>query len=370
MIYLDNAATTRFKPLSVKLEALKEICFSANSGRGAHKAAVATAMKIEDCRNIIRKNFFDGQVVFTKNCTEALNLGIFGIEPDNQVISTCFEHNSVLRPLQKLSSEKKCTLTLLSPNSNNSIEKALISALKYPTSLFVITAMSNVTGQTTNVEKLCSIVKQNSQATTLVDISQAAGHLKLNYKNIDMIATSGHKSLHGIQGSGFLLCKNNIKLTPIIIGGTGTNGLSLQPPMDIPDGMEAGTLNSPSICALKAGVEWTYKNFNKLNSRISRLTEALKEGLSTIEGLKVYSANNGILLCNFSKISCSDLSDALSHQYGICIRSGLHCAPLMHKLLKTAPSGAARFAIGYNNSLTDIEKTIDAMIDLSHKNNI
>lgn len=367
MIYLDNAATSRYKPFAVKIAALKQICYSANAGRGAHKAAVSTAMKIEECRNVIRRIFFDGQVIFTKNCTEALNLGIFGTQPEKQIISTCYEHNSVLRPLQKLSKENKCNLVLLSPNSNNSIEKALTSAIKYPTSLFVISAMSNVSGEIINVEKLCSIVKQNSKALTLVDVSQAAGHLKLNYKDIDMIATSGHKSLHGIQGSGFLLCKNNIKLSPIIVGGTGTNGLSLDPPLDIPDGMEAGTLNSPAICALKEGVEWTFKNFEKFNAKILRLTEALKEGLSSIDSLTIYSANNGILLCNFQRLSCSDLSDALSHNYGICIRSGLHCAPLMHKLLGTAPGGAARFSIGYNNNLTDIEKTIDAMIDISHK---
>ncbi len=370
MIYLDNAATSRYKPFCVKKAALKEICFSANAGRGAHKAAIATAMKIEECRSVIRRYFFDGQVIFTKNCTEALNLGIFGTEPDNQIISTCYEHNSVLRPLQKLSNEKKCSLVLLSPNSNNSIEKALISALNYPTSIFVISAMSNVTGEIINVEKLCSIVKQNSQAVTLVDVSQAAGHLKLNYKDIDMIAASGHKSLHGIQGSGFLLCKNNIRLSPIIVGGTGTSGLSLTPPTDIPDGMEAGTLNSPAICALKEGVEWTFLNFEKINRKIDRLTDALKDGLSGIDGLKIYGANNGIVLCNFNKLSCSDLSDTLSQTYGICIRSGLHCAPLYHKLLGTAPAGAARFSIGYNNSLTDIEKTVDAMMEISHINNV
>lgn len=368
MIYIDNAATTRYKPLRVKIAALKEICFSANSGRGAHSAALATALKIEECRNVICKNFFDGTVIFTKNCTEALNLGITGIEPTKQVISTCFEHNSVLRPLHRLSTNGKITLTLLSPNSNNSIEKALINALKVPTSLVVITAMSNVTGEVLPVEKLCSIVKQHSDAITFVDMAQAGGHIKLHYPDIDMLAFSGHKSLHGVQGTGFLLCKNYMKLIPILSGGTGTSSLSINTPLEMPDGMEAGTLNAPGICALKEGVEWTFKNFDKINLKIARLSEALKDGLSSINGLKIYSCQNGLLLCNFSNLSCSDASDYLSNEYGICVRAGLQCAPLMHKHLGTSPLGAIRFSIGYNNTLTDIEKTIDAMLALSHKN--
>lgn len=367
MIYLDNAATTRYKPTCVKVAALKEMYRSANAGRGAHIAAISTAQRIEQCRSTICKHFFEGNVVFTKNCTEALNLGILGVEPADQVISTALEHNSVLRPLHRLSLAGKINLTLLSPNSKSSIEKALITALKLPTSLVVFTAMSNVTGETLPLEKLCAIVKEHSDAYILVDMAQAAGHLNINYQNIDMIALSGHKSLHGLQGTGFLLCKKNVRLVPILSGGTGTSSLSISTPLDMPDGMEAGTLNSPGICALNSAIDWTFRNYDKINSKVTRLTAALKDGLSSISGLTVYSCQNGLLLCNFAHISCTEVSDYLSRQYGICVRSGLHCAPLMHKHLGTAPLGAVRFSVGYNNTLTDIEKTIDAMLELSHK---
>lgn len=367
MIYLDNAATTRYKPFGVKLAALKEIYRPANAGRGAHIAAIATAQRIEECRSVICKYFFDGNVIFTKNCTEALNLGLLGVAPKQQVITTIFEHNSVLRPLHRLSLSGKINLTLLSPNSSGSIEKALIAALKLPTSLVVLTAMSNVTGQTLPIDKLCAIIREYSDAYILVDMAQAAGHLKLNYQNIDMIATSGHKSLHGIQGSGFLLCKKNIRLQPILSGGTGTSSLSIDTPLEMPDGMEAGTLNSPAICALKEGIEWTFRNYDKINSKIARLSAALKEGLSSINGLTLYSCQNGLLLCNFVSRACSEVSDYLSAHHGICVRSGLHCAPLIHKHLGTSPLGAIRFSVGYNNTLTDIEKSVDAMLALSHK---
>ena len=326
------------------------------------------ALVVEECRETIRKTFFDGTPIFTKNCTEALNLAIFGSDLHGQVITTVYEHNSVLRPLKKLADMGKIRLTVLSPDKDNGIDAALNAALKIPTSLVVVSAMSNVTGKCFDIPKIAATVKAKTDAKVLVDMAQAAGHKKIDFKDVDMCAFAGHKSLHGLQGTGFLLVKQNVLLKAHILGGTGTSTLSLEHPNDIPDGMEAGTLNSVGVAALDMGIKWTEKNFDRINSKVDKLTKLLKDGLREINGLTVLAANNGLVLCNFNNLSSDTVADILSADYGICVRSGLHCAPLAHKALGTLPGGAVRFSIGFNNSVNDIERAVEAMEELSHRN--
>jgi len=365
-IYLDNAATSRFKPLRAYIAAFKHMKQSANAGRSAHSAALNAAIAVETCRETVNKYFFDGNVMFTKNCTEALNLAINGLNPKNHVITTVYEHNSVLRPLHRLASTGKFALTVLSP-STNGFESALNAVLRHDTSLVVVTAVGNVNGLETNVEALAKLVKEKSNATVLVDTAQSAGHLRLSYENIDIIAAPSHKGLHGFQGSGFLLAKPHISLTALITGGTGSSTLSLEHPNTIPDGMEAGTLNTFGIAALNAGLEWTFKNFARINAKTDRLSKILREGLSSIGGVTVHKSANGIVLITADRLSPTDLSDALASRFNVCARAGLHCAPLMHKHLNTAPLGALRFSVGFNNSVSDIEKTVDAVETILHE---
>ena len=367
MIYLDNAATSRFKPLKVKIAAIKEINRSANPGRSSHKASIRAAEKIEECRAEIQDNFFAGNVVFTKNCTEALNLAIFGSQPEKQVIATSMEHNSVLRPLKKLADNGRIKFTVITPDEKGDFSDSLATALRRPTSLAVFTAMSNVTGRSCEMKKYADMVKSASDALVLADMAQGAGHLKIDFSSIDMCAFAGHKSLHGLQGTGFLLAKPEIRLKPLIYGGTGTSSLSLEQPQDFPEGMESGTLNTVGIAALTEGIRWTYENFGRLNSKIKKLTEYLYRQLKNIDTLKIHSAENGIVLCNFSNITCSEAADILDADYGICVRSGLHCAPLAHRTIGTLPYGAIRFGIGWDNTFSEMDKVAAAMEEISHK---
>lgn len=370
MIYLDNAATTRFKPFKVKLAALNEMNKSANPGRSSHAASMRAALTVEECREEIRTRFFDGNVVFTKNCTEALNLAIFGSDLKNQVITTSYEHNSVLRPLKYLADKGKIKLTILTPDNNGSIDNSLKEALKYPTSLVAVSAMSNISGSAFDIAKLASVIKNDSDAKILVDMAQAGGHIGVNLQNADMCAFAGHKSLHGIQGTGFLLLKRGVTLKARNLGGTGTSSLSIEHPNDIPDGMEAGTLNTVGIAALREGIKWTMDNFEKIKRKTDRLTKELYTGFKDISGLKIHACGNGIILCNFTKITSSDAADLLNSEYGICVRSGLHCAPLAHKTFGTLPYGAIRFSLGYNNNASDVDKCLVAMENIAVKYNM
>jgi selenocysteine lyase/cysteine desulfurase len=366
MIYLDNSATSRYKPFRVKTACLREIYHSANAGRSSHMASLRAAMKIEETRTTICKYFFDGNVVFTKNCTEALNLAIFGSKLSKQVITTIYEHNSVLRPLKYLEKTGKITLKIISPDKDG-----LINPLKYaltmPTSMVAISAMSNATGFVLPVEEMSKLVKEKSNAIVLVDMAQAAGHLQLDYTDIDIIASAGHKSLHGLQGTGFLLAKSKIVLTPLILGGTGISGLSLDPPIIIPDSLEAGTANTVGIAALNEGIKWTMKNSKKINLKCVVLQKMLLDEFKNIPKIKIYGANNGIILFNIDLLPSSEVGDILSSDYGICIRSGLHCAPLVHVHLGTHTSGAIRVSIGMNNTRSDIEKFCLAITEIIEK---
>lgn len=363
MIYLDNSATSRKKSLGVIYITLREIILSANAGRSGHKASIRTALKIEETREIVQKYFFAGNVIFTKNCTEALNLGIIGSELNGHVVTTIYEHNSVLRTLKSLEKKKRISLSIVKPE-NGLIEKSIIKAIKSDTQLVVISGISNVTGEKFNVERISKKIKEISKSIVLLDMAQGAGHMKISYDCIDMIACSGHKGLGGVQGTGFLLCKKFIKLNPIIIGGTGTSSNVIDIPKIIPEGMEAGTLNAPGIISLGYAIERTYKNFNKINAKIFKLTNYFYAELKKIKGIKVYAGNNGIVLMNFDKFSCGEACDILSSKYGIYARSGLHCAPLAHQFLGTTPNGAVRFGIGENNNLYQIKKTIFAIKDM------
>ncbi|MBO4538812.1 MAG: aminotransferase class V-fold PLP-dependent enzyme [Clostridia bacterium] len=345
MIYLDNAATTRKKPLCAYFSFIKENLFSANPGRGVHRAAVSAALKIEETRRVIREKFFDGDVIFTKNCTEALNLAFTAKIKYKKVITSTAEHTSVLRPLKRLSEQGKIVLDIVDP-SVEEFRKNIDRA----TGMVVIGAVSNVTGKSNPVEEISKIVKEKSDALVVVDGAQSAGKLDLDLRNVDMFASSGHKSLHGFQGTGFLIVRKGISLDPLVTGGTGISGPVIDVPNDIPEGMEAGTLNGPGIVAFGKAIEYTYKHMARITKKENRLASAFCRSLSEEKNAIIYSCQNGIVLCNVKDRPCSEVADILSQKYGVYVRSGLHCAPLMHKKLGTLPEGAVRVSFGDNNN--------------------
>ncbi len=360
MVYIDNAATSRGKPISAAIAQAKATVFSANAGRAGHKAGLKTALEIEKTREIIRKNFFDGNVIFTKNCTEALNLAILGSDLKGRVITTVFDHNSVLRTLKRLEIDGKIKLVIISPDENGFVEP-LKRALTKDTSMVAITARSNVNGIATDIEKLAAVVKRYSSAKFLMDAAQSAGHDVFDYENVDMLASSGHKGLLGPQGTGFLLCKYDEKIKPLITGGTGTSGNKLEIPTEIPEGLEAGTLNAAGIIALGKGTEYAFERRERINARVKRLCKVLKDGISGIENVTVYPSDGGIVLCNVDGLDSEETAGELSEKYGICVRGGIHCAPLMHGYLGTEKRGAVRFSFGNNNTIADALKAVRAM---------
>lgn len=370
MIYLDNAATSFFKPKTV-LECLAyDLKHSANSGRSGHRYALDAAMKIEDCRSFLLSSLNCGndyELVFTKNCTEALNLGIFGYIKDGmRVVTTANEHNSVLRPLFELKNQGKITLLIINPTDDGTISPEHLDRSMENADFCVVSAASNVTGAKINLLELGNSAKRHN-VPVLLDAAQALPYIDIDLGKIgiDMLAAPGHKGLHGVQGTGFLVFKKGLALKPLLFGGTGTASDSPVQPIDAPESYEAGTLFAGGIAALHAGAKWSYQNRERSVANISELSRELMQYLKALHA-EVYTKDPslGVISFNIKGRDSSEVSNILSER-DIAVRSGLHCAPLIHKHLETLNRGAVRVSIGVDNTQTDIYKLISVLETIS-----
>lgn len=373
MIYLDNAATGGKKPLSSVLaaySAIKDVCV--NPGRSGHKLSVNAAYNVLACRKLLC-GFFGGyspeRVIFTKNCTEALNTAIFGgIFSGAKVVTTVAEHNSVLRPLFNLKNSGKITLEIISPNPNENFETTLGQAAK-SADFCVFTLASNVTGMPIDAAAVRKAA--GDKPFFICDGAQACGHIPINIKNakIDALAVAGHKGMHAIQGSGALLFSPRLKIKPFMYGGTGSDSNNLNMPDVYPDALEAGTLNYPTIMSLFEGTLHVQSKITSTSMYIADLTQFAIENLNKIPRVKVYSEKNpfGIVAFEVENIPSDAVAEILSDEYSIAVRAGLHCAPLMHEYLKSK-SGLVRASFSEFTSRCEIAILADSVRKIAAAN--
>lgn len=368
MIYFDNAATGGFKPRAVT-DAVETVVryLSANPTRSGHRLAITGAQTISKCRESLA-NMFGGiseRVIFTKNCTEALNLAILGFCTQGaHVITTVYEHNSVLRPLFALKEKNVITLDVVSPKQDQPFAITIKEKIKPETKLIVATSVSNVTGYELPINEIAFIAKE-SGVKLLVDGAQGGGHVQLNLKKdgINMLALAGHKGLYGIMGIGALLFDESVELNPIIFGGTGNESFNLNQPSCYPERLESGTLNLPAIASLSEGVNYICTNLKNFSAHLYNATEHLINGLNTIKGVQVYSHPNraGIVSFSIKNIPSVEVADILNSNYDVAVRGGLHCAPLLHKFLKTDDDGLVRVSLAVQNSTREINYFLSAV---------
>lgn len=371
MIYFDNAATSLYKPNSVKLMVEKAVNeLTANPGRSGHFLSVKTGEMVFETREAVKQFLHapNHQVVFTKNCTEALNLALFGLlNAGDNVITSCFEHNSVLRPLERLKNNDvdvtilQCELADFHTN--------LATQIKPNTKLVVVTGMSNVTGQSPNLYEIGTICKKHN-ILLLVDGAQSSGHIDIDLENIniDLYAFAGHKGFCAITGVGGLLIKNGVILKPLLCGGTGTESENLLQPNDVPEGLEAGTLPTIPIASLKAGVEFLIANFKAIKEKESALSNYLYKKLSGLDFIELYSTpdSKNVFSFNIRNMDSMLVADILNQQYKICVRAGLHCAPLIHKKLGSLQTGAVRVSVDFSNTFQQVDKLIYALKEIAN----
>jgi len=381
MIYLDNAATSFPKPVEVYSEVLK--CmenYAANPGRGSHDMAIEASSKIMDTRQELSE-FFNIpnllNIIFTCNATQSLNIGIKGmLKVGDHVISTVIEHNSVLRPLHYLS-EKGITSTLLDVDENgylniNNIKKEI----RTNTKAIIINHTSNVLGTVQDIKAIGKIAKETG-LIFMVDASQSAGVIPIDVMrdNIDLLAFPGHKGLYGPQGTGGLYINDTLKLDSFIQGGTGSESFSMNQPNYLPDRFESGTLNTPAIAGLCAGIKFVRKiGIENIRNHEIKLVEYLVKELCKLPYVKIYGGtdykNRGaVVSLNLDNVDVSEVGDQLNKK-GIAVRTGFHCAPLIHQIIGTNMRGTVRISPGYFNNLEDIEKFIKALKDIHEKRSL
>lgn len=379
MIYFDNAATGGRKPDVVQTAVTSAIKVCANPGRGGHRLSLSCANLVQCARKTLNE-FFDGygfdRTVFTKNCTEALNLAIFGVlKKGDHVIASCMEHNSVLRPLERLQNEgfvtyDICPLKGAPENGETQLDLSRLKKLLRPnTRLVAVTSASNVTGENPDLLAVKSILPKD--VLFLVDGAQGAGHFPIQMKRagIDLLTIAGHKGMLGIQGSGALLFSERVNPSPLLFGGTGSLSISLAMPDFYPDALEAGTLSYPAVVSLMEGARYLTTRQTDVQHTIYALSERLITALRSFNNYVVYSKPNpcGIVAFRHKEAQSELVANFLSKEHDIATRGGLHCAPLMHEALGTLDEGLTRVSFSHDNTQAEIDALLFALQDFDKR---
>lgn len=391
MIYLDNAATTFPKP-SIVIEKISEFMTTtmANPGRSGHKMAMDTNKEVLFARLKLAeliKTDNPLQIAFTKNTSEALNMGILGtLKENSHIITTTMEHNSVARVLKQLEKENRIILTIVDSDDEGFIKiDEIEKSLTKNTSLVVVTHASNLIGSINDIEKIGNIIDQKSRGFGLenkilfmVDSAQTAGIVDIDVQKmkVDILAGAGHKSLYGPTGTGFLYIAENVNIKPIYIGGTGSMSESLEQPDFMPDVLETGTINAAGIVGLRYGIEYVLeKGIDNLKQKQEELLKIAIEKLSNIEGVKIFGSldekkRSGTISFNIGDMDSQEITAILSSEYDIAVRGGLHCTPLAHTKMNTLEQGMIRASFSSFNTVDDVEKFVNAIDEIASKYNI
>ena len=378
MIYLDNAATTMHKPQTVIDAVTQAMCSLGNAGRGATSGALDAARTIHGCRTKLAR--FLGcpradHVCFTPNSTAALNTVINGVvRPGDRVVTTVLEHNSVLRPLNRLAVEQGVTVEYAGCDANGVLDYDELEQLVTPgTRAVVVTHASNVTGNSVDVARVAAVAHA-AGALVIVDASQSAGTAKIDMDTmgLDVVCFTGHKGLMGPQGTGGLAVAEGIDVAPWAMGGTGVRSFDALQPLEWPTRLEAGTLNGHGIAGLSAGLDFieAQGGVEAIASSERALADRFLAGVREIPEIKLCGAfdqptRSAIVSLNVGDIDSAEISDALMQGWGIATRPGAHCAPLMHRALGTERQGVVRFSFGYFNTDEEVDTAIDALRDLA-----
>lgn len=367
MIYLDNAATGGFKisaVLNTSDTVNRYLC--ANPGRSGHRLSTTGAELVFKTRELFSRTFNcpTERVIFTKNCTEALNTAIFGVNlKKKEVLTTVFEHNSVLRPLYELERQKRIDLKILAPTLDKDIFTVIKENISTKTGMVITTMASNVTGEVLPVKKIGALLNDLG-IIYVVDGAQAGGHVEVSINDgISALCLAGHKGLYGLMGTGVLLFSEDIEISPLIYGGTGSFSTLKTQPETYPEKLESGTINLSGVASLYEGLNYVNKNIKNFSEVLTSLTKKTIQGLSQIEGVKCYSLPNPVGIVSFlvKDLSSSEVSETLNSEFDIAVRGGLHCAPLMHTHLNTLETGLVRASFSAHNTSQEASSLVRAV---------
>ncbi len=373
MIYFDNGATSYPKPFSVVNAVQRSFGnFCANPGRGGYKSAMKSAEMIYNARSAAA-NFFNADtenVVFTSGCTYSLNAAIKGVcRLGSHFVISDLEHNSVVRPLEKLKKSGRCDYSVakVTPDESETVRN-FVNAFRKNTVAVICTLSSNVFGIMPPISKIAREAHKYG-ILFILDAAQGAGYLPVDMKKIDadIICCAGHKGLFGPMGTGLLILSNDVNPDTLIEGGTGSNSESLNQPEYSPDRFESGTPNVHGIAGLSEGIKFveTAKCENILqheNKIIKYIFDELKPYNSIVLYTDFYDGVPKSPVLSFNiKSKKSEKTAALLAENGICVRGGLHCAPLAHKKMGTLDIGTVRITPSWFTDEKDAEFLVNCI---------
>ncbi|MBO5333415.1 MAG: aminotransferase class V-fold PLP-dependent enzyme [Clostridia bacterium] len=377
MIYLDNSATSFPKPKCV-IDAVNEsMMMYGNYGRSSYEMALKTTEKVYNCRKKVAR-FFNAsteRVIFTNNCTMALNMAIKGIAFNGcHFVISDLEHNAVLRPLEAL---KKCGICDYSiAKVERDVYKTIQNferEIKKNTVAIICTGASNVFGIIPPYRYIGSLAHRYN-LKLILDASQIAGVRKIDLKkdNIDILCCAGHKGLYGPTGIGVFVLNDDINLNTIVEGGTGSNSLSATQPELLPDRFESGTPNISGIIGLSSAMDFIEeKGVDKIYNHEISLIKYLQKNIEFSNDIIVYTNffDKGIRrvpVFSFNVVNKpSEEVAALLSKDSICVRAGLHCAPLAHKKYNTDKIGVVRVSPSIFTKKIQIDFTINSLFKIA-----
>ena len=374
MIYLDSAATTFQKPPSVSAAMQNALLTMSSPGRGGYPAAMKAAETAFQCRSELAGLFGVGnpeRVIFTSSATHGLNIAIKSLVPQGgKAVVSGYEHNAVTRPLTALGAEISVAEA---PLFRQSEAAAAFDRLIVPgTDAVICNHISNVFGFIQPVEEIAAICRERG-VPFIIDASQSAGVLPLDLDRLEaaFIAMPGHKGLYGPQGTGVLLCGENVPVRTLLEGGTGSLSMQQEMPDFLPDRLEAGTHNMPGIAGLLAGVRFVkQRGMANILDHERRLTLLAAEGIRMFPGAKVLAMPGlreqaGVLSFVPLKKDVEEVGTRLAEQ-GIAVRTGLHCASFAHKSAGTLDTGTVRVSFSDFNTRSEVYRLLAVLHDLLH----
>ncbi len=373
VIYLNNAATSWPKPACVT-EAVQNAVRGLPPGQYRSAKDPREADLFTECRNSLGQLLGirdDGRICFSSGSTESMNLILagLGIRAD-QIITTVTEHNSVLRPLYNLAGISGTPVLL--PCDRNGIvppEWFEKEASAGNAKAVILNHCSNVTGAVQDAKAFGEIAKRYGMLFIL-DLSQSAGCMEIRVDDwqADAVAFTGHKSLLGITGTGGYYIREGVSYHPAKFGGTGRESEKLVYDGDL-SWQNAGTQNTTGIAALAASCRWILQEgIGKIRNREIRLTETAFEELSRIRGIRMIGdkplQRGPVISFTADQMEPSDLGYILGSAYGIVIRTGLHCSPLIHSYIGSAPKGTVRISFSPFNTEEDVTALAAALKEI------